>query len=411
MGTDDLAVVDPELRVRGVEGLRVADASVMPVVPSGNCHAGILMIAERLSDWLKAGSHGVGCGVGVEVVSLAGKKIGVLMESDFYEDEIFYYKHRFPEEGIELHFLTRLWGQPRITFHGHEYKVPFEVSESFEDMSDEELRSYSAIIVPSAMVVGPAALHRGRQQAPARDRVPGPRLRGAGHHQGHHLPRHVAGRADAGAGPRAAGRRPQQPPRRRREHGRDLHRPGRRGRRRPGDRRAPAATATCSPARSSISSTPRRRPPPRKGRSVMRPATPPHGSGLLGHGCHGALLHHAFRLHARQGRPTRRGRPDRLPQVRARLPRAVQRDPAEPGARAPTGTGPDYPGWRHLAFKVDDVDAMLAAMGADARDHAPGRWVSTRSSPAGARPGSPIPDGNIVEISQGYVDEDDPPAP
>jgi choline dehydrogenase len=56
MGTDDLAVVDPELRVRGVAGLRIADASVMPVVPSGNCHAGILMIAERLSDWLKAGS-------------------------------------------------------------------------------------------------------------------------------------------------------------------------------------------------------------------------------------------------------------------------------------------------------------------------------------------------------------------
>jgi choline dehydrogenase len=56
MGTDDLAVVDPELRVRGVSGLRIADASVMPVVPSGNCHAGIMMIAERLSDWLKTGS-------------------------------------------------------------------------------------------------------------------------------------------------------------------------------------------------------------------------------------------------------------------------------------------------------------------------------------------------------------------
>ena len=63
-------------------------------------------------------------------MSLAGKKIGVLMESDFYEDEIFYYKHRFPEEGVEMHFLTRLWGQERITFHGHEYKVPFEVDES-----------------------------------------------------------------------------------------------------------------------------------------------------------------------------------------------------------------------------------------------------------------------------------------
>jgi choline dehydrogenase len=56
MGTDDLSVVDPELRVRGVSGLRVADASVMPVVQSGNCHAGIMMIAERLADWLKSGS-------------------------------------------------------------------------------------------------------------------------------------------------------------------------------------------------------------------------------------------------------------------------------------------------------------------------------------------------------------------
>ena len=56
MGTDDLAVVDPELRVRGVSGLRVADASVMPTVQSGNCHAGIMMVAERCADWLKAGA-------------------------------------------------------------------------------------------------------------------------------------------------------------------------------------------------------------------------------------------------------------------------------------------------------------------------------------------------------------------
>ncbi len=84
--------------------------------------------------------------------NLAGKKVGILMESDFFEEEIFYYKHRFAEEGVELHFLTRLWGQDRLTFHGHEYKVPFDVSESFENMSDEELRSYDAIIVPSAIV-------------------------------------------------------------------------------------------------------------------------------------------------------------------------------------------------------------------------------------------------------------------
>jgi choline dehydrogenase len=54
MGTDDMAVVDPELRVRGVEGLRVADASVMPSLPSANCHTGILMIAEKGADLIKA---------------------------------------------------------------------------------------------------------------------------------------------------------------------------------------------------------------------------------------------------------------------------------------------------------------------------------------------------------------------
>ena len=40
------------------------------------------------------------------------KKVAVLIESDFYEKEIFYYEHRFPEEGMEVHFLSRLWGQP-----------------------------------------------------------------------------------------------------------------------------------------------------------------------------------------------------------------------------------------------------------------------------------------------------------
>jgi protease I len=85
-------------------------------------------------------------------MKLQGKKVGVLLESDFYEEEIFYYKHRFPEEGIDLHFLSRLWGQPYLTFKGHEYHVPMECHESFEEMSDETLRSYDAIIVPSAIV-------------------------------------------------------------------------------------------------------------------------------------------------------------------------------------------------------------------------------------------------------------------
>jgi len=85
-------------------------------------------------------------------VKLTGKKIGVLIESDFYEKEIFYYRLRFPEEGAEVHFLSRLWNQDVLTFKGHEYHIPFECRESFENMDDAALRSFSAIIVPSAMV-------------------------------------------------------------------------------------------------------------------------------------------------------------------------------------------------------------------------------------------------------------------
>jgi protease I len=83
---------------------------------------------------------------------LTGKKIGVLIESDFYEDEILYYKHRFPEDGVDLHFLSRLWGQSSIKFEGHEYRAPFHCNESFESIDDAELETYSAIIVPSGMV-------------------------------------------------------------------------------------------------------------------------------------------------------------------------------------------------------------------------------------------------------------------
>jgi protease I len=85
-------------------------------------------------------------------MTLQGKKIGVLIESDYYEPEIWYYQRRFPEEGAEIHFLTRLWGEERITFTGHEWKVPFEAWESFEDVDDDALREYAAIIVPSGMV-------------------------------------------------------------------------------------------------------------------------------------------------------------------------------------------------------------------------------------------------------------------
>lgn len=84
--------------------------------------------------------------------------------------------------------------------------------------------------------------------------------------------------------------------------------------------------------------------------------------------------------------------------------RATSKAPVPPA----TGTGPDYPGWRHIAFTVDDVDAKLAAMGDEARimlgpvnfdDFIRGwrtAWVAD-------------PEGNIVEISQGYRDQENPP--
>jgi choline dehydrogenase len=53
MGTGEDAVVDPDLRVRGVSGLRVADASVMPAVVRGNTNAPTIMIGEKAADLLK----------------------------------------------------------------------------------------------------------------------------------------------------------------------------------------------------------------------------------------------------------------------------------------------------------------------------------------------------------------------
>lgn len=79
-------------------------------------------------------------------------KVAILMESDYYEPEIFYYQRRFAEAGIEVDFLTRLWGSQELTFTGHEYRAPFTVRKSVEGISDETLRSYAAIIVPSGIV-------------------------------------------------------------------------------------------------------------------------------------------------------------------------------------------------------------------------------------------------------------------
>jgi choline dehydrogenase-like flavoprotein len=55
MGIQDDAVLDPELRVRGTEGLRVVDAAAMPDLISGNINACVLMIAEKGADLVRGG--------------------------------------------------------------------------------------------------------------------------------------------------------------------------------------------------------------------------------------------------------------------------------------------------------------------------------------------------------------------
>ena len=55
MGVDAAAVVDPTLKVHGIDGLRVADASIMPTVTTGNTNAPSIMIGERAAEFVAAG--------------------------------------------------------------------------------------------------------------------------------------------------------------------------------------------------------------------------------------------------------------------------------------------------------------------------------------------------------------------
>ena len=100
------------------------------------------------------------------MASSSKHKIGILIESDFYENEIFYYQLRFQEEDYDVHFLSRLWGQKGIEFHGHEFKAPFYCTESFENLTDEEIKSFSAFIIPAGMVADRLRYTEDVQQIP-----------------------------------------------------------------------------------------------------------------------------------------------------------------------------------------------------------------------------------------------------
>ena len=84
-----------------------------------------------------------------------------------------------------------------------------------------------------------------------------------------------------------------------------------------------------------------------------------------------------------------------------------QTDDAPPVPKA-GNDGPGYPGWRHIAFKVDNLDATLAAMG-DAAKLSLGPFDFDAFIPGWRTVWLADPEGNIVEVSQGYVDEE--PAP
>lgn len=74
MGIDRMAVVDPELKVRGIEGLRIADASVMPTVTTGNTNAPSVLIGEKASEMIRAAAARRSSVTATEVYAAPGRQ-------------------------------------------------------------------------------------------------------------------------------------------------------------------------------------------------------------------------------------------------------------------------------------------------------------------------------------------------
>jgi glyoxylase I family protein len=82
----------------------------------------------------------------------------------------------------------------------------------------------------------------------------------------------------------------------------------------------------------------------------------------------------------------------------------------EPPFHPPQNDGPPWPGVRHIAFQVDDVDEKLAEIGLDA-EVTLGPLTFDGFIPGWKTAWVRDPEGNIVEVSQGFVDQKNPPAP
>ena len=142
------------------------------------------------------------------------KKVAVLIEGDFYEHESGTVTIDFPEAGIQVDFMSRLWGQPSLTFKGHEYHAPFECSKSFETIDDAELQTYAAVIVPSGIVSDRLRYTESQSQLPPASAFLKRAFSFSFGLEGHHLPRTVADGADHRDHQRPAAGLPCQPARR-----------------------------------------------------------------------------------------------------------------------------------------------------------------------------------------------------